>query len=253
MKKKRNKKKNLRAKSGLTLRGKFVIFLTLFIIALTTIITLLLTLPKFTLNQINIDGLVKVKEEEVLNEAKLDLGKNIFLQKYLTAESNIENIKAIKDVTISFKFPDNINISVKEREEIYQIKSNKIFYIIDDQGYLIREVEKKNDLPVISGIEANFINESRLVEIELLKLENINKIYNTTKILNMDGMVTDITLKSVGFDINFASNKKIAHFESINNLMNSMQFVREILRSDEEKNKSGDIYVSEDGARFKSK
>lgn len=253
MKNSKNRKKNLRTKSGLTLKGKIVVFSVLFILVIATIITLLLTLPQFTLNQINVYGLVKVEEEEILSKANLELGKNIFLQKYFTAEANIENIKIIKDAQVKFKLPDNINISINEREEIYQIEFSNMFYIIDDQGYLLKEVDKKDILPVISGIEAKFENGIRLEESELLKLESINKIYNTTKVLNIDGMVSNINLKTTGFDINFASNKKIAHFESINNLMNSMQFVREILRSDEEKNKSGDIYASEEGARFKSK
>lgn len=253
MRKRRKRRKKIKTKAGLTIRGKIAIFFVLFFIVLTTVVTLLLTLPQFSLKKININNLVKIEEKEILKKADLMLDKNIFLQKYFKVEKDIKTIKAVKNVDIKFNLPDGIDIFIEEREETYQIKSDKKYYIIDDQGYLIKTVEKKNNMPEIIGVKADFENDIRLKADELARLEDINKIFNTAKVLNIDGLITQITLEKIGFNINFASNKKKAHFENINNLMNSMQFVREILCSDEETNKAGDIYATEEGARFKSK
>lgn len=253
MKKKNRRKKKLRTKSGLTIRGKIVIYLTLFTIALITVIVLLLTLPQFSLVKVNINELVKIEEKEILEKANFELGKNIFLQRYFKAEKEILSIKAVKDVDITLKLPDHVNIEIEERKETYQINLDNQYIIIDEQGFLIKRIEEKINIPEIIGVKASFENDIRLDAEELTKLENINKIYNTTKILNIDGLISGIELKNKGFSINFASSKKVAHFENTNNLMNSMQFVREILCLDENKKKSGDIYATEEGARFSPK
>lgn len=246
-------RKRSRRKLGLTLKGKiFLIFSLIFVILLIAII-LLLTLPQFNLKVININELAKIEDKEILDKASLQMDKNIFLQNYLKAEKEILNIKSVKSVSFSIKLPDNINIHIDERKEIYQIKSDNGYSVIDEQGYFLKEVNEKITLPELKGINGNFVDEKRLVKEELEKLEKINKIYNTARVLNIDGLISEIYLKNIGFEIYFASNKKRAYFENTNNLMNSMQFVREILYSSEEKDKSGDIYTTEEGARFRPK
>ncbi len=253
MKRRKKRRRKLKTRVGLTLRGKVVVFFVLFIIVLLTTIILLLTLPQFLLKEVNINNLVKVEEKEILDKANFELDKNIFLQGYIKAEKQIEAIKMVKNVDIRFKLPSTINLDVQERIETYQIKSGDIYSVIDEQGYFLKTMDKKSNIPLITGVQAKFDNEVRLEEEELRNLEDINKIYNTTKILNIDGMISEINLEDKGFSINFASNKKKAHFENTNNLMNSMQFVREILCSEEIRNKSGDIYATEESARFKPK
>ena len=248
----RKKKKRSRRK-GLTLKGKIILSFFLIFLVLLIVVILFLTLPQFNLKQININDLVKIEKDEILNLANLEMDKNIFLQKYLKAEKEILNIKSVKSVNFSIKLPDNINIHIDERKETYQIKQGSEYIVIDEQGYFLKKIEKKTSIPEIIGIKDSFVDEKRLVESELEKLESINKIYNTAKILNIDGLVSEIKLKNIGFEMYFGSNKKRAHFENTNNLMNSMQFVREILYSEEEKKKSGDIYTTEEGARFRPK
>lgn len=240
-----------RSRRGLTLKGKILlVFFLVFLILLITG-TLLLTLPQFKLQQVNINDLVKLEKQQILDIAGFQLDKNIWTQKFGKAEKEIEKLKAVKNATISVKLPDNINIHIEERKETYQLKTEGGYYVIDEQGYLLKKIEKKTKIPEIFGIEANIENDTRLEETELTKLETINKIYNTAKVLNMDGLISEINLESTGFNINFASSKKRAHFENTNSLMNSMQFVREILYSQEEKGIAADIYATEEGARVK--
>ena len=139
----------------------------------------------------------------------------------------------------------------KRRIETYQIKSNNEYYIFDDQGYFLKQVAKKIAIPELIGIELKMEDERRLVLSSLILLENVNKIYSTAKLLNIDGLISKITVKTIGYEVEFGTNKKTAHFENTSNLMNSMQFVREIIYSVEEKSKSGDIYTTDEGARFR--
>lgn len=248
-----SRKRSRRNRKGLTLKGKIVLIFSLVFLVILIVLILLLTLPQFNLKQININDLVKLEKKEILDKSSFQIDKNIFLQNYFKAEKEILDIKSVKNVDFKLKLPDNINIEIEERKEVYQIKDESKYVIIDEQGYLLKRVDKKLILPELIGINSSFINDKRLVESELEKLENINKIYNTAKILNIDGLVSEIKLNNIGFEMYFGSNKKRAHFETINNLMNSMQFVREILYSGEEKNKAGDIYTTEEGARFRPK
>lgn len=246
MSKKRKKKTN---KKNLTLKGKIVSNIFLFILVLTIVLSLLLTLPQFKLEEIKVYDVIKIDEKEIIEKSSFEIDKNIFLQNFVKAEKEIKNIKTVKNVNISLNLPNKINIYIDERIETYQIKAIDGYYVLDEHGYILKKIEKRGKLPEILGIEAKFDDEIRLNASELLKLENINKIYNTAKILNLDGMITEIKLKNIGFEINFGASKKRAHFENINNLMNSMQFVREIVCSTENSNKSGDIYATEEGAR----
>lgn len=247
MSKKRRRNKR---RKGLTLKGKIFIYIFLIISILMLIGIIFLTLPGFQLKDININELVKIEEKDVLDKAGFVIGKNVFKQNYFKAKKEIMEIKAVKNVDIKIVLPNNINIEIEERIETYQIKADKIFYVIDEQGYILKELNKKITLPELLGIEPKF-KENRLETSELILLEDVNKIYNTTKILNIDGLVSSIKVKTLGFELNFASNKKTAHFPNTSNLMNSMQFVREIIYSTEEKNKAGDIYLTEEGARFR--
>lgn len=254
MGRKRNKRKNRkRNKRGLTLKGKILTYIFLLVLIILLILTLFLTLPQFKLKEIKVSNLVKIKEEEILKRADFVLEKNIFRQNYRKAKKDILDIKSVKQVNISMAFPNGINIDIEERKETYQIKSDKSYYILDEQGYFLKKVDKKINIPEIIGIEPQFEDEKRFKKEELKVLEDVNKIFNTAKTLSIDGLIDSITMKKKGFEIYFASSKKRAHFDNTNNLINSMQFVREILYSQEERNKSGDIYTTEEGVRFRPK
>ncbi len=214
---------------------------------------LLLKLPHFDLKKVKVSKLVKIEEKEILEKANFELDKNIFLQNYISAEREIEKIKSVKNADINIEFPNTIRINVEERMETYQIKTDDGYYIIDEQGYMLKKIQKRGNLPELVGIEDKFEDDNRLYSDELTRLEEINKIYNTAKIINLDGLITEIKLKSIGFELNFANNKKRSHFDSTNNLINSMQIVREVVCSTEDANVAGDIYVTDEGVRFKSK
>lgn len=113
----------------------------------------------FDIEEIDIQGLNRLEEKEVLNLLSLGLPQNIFNMNLKEARERIETHPRIKEAVIHRRPPGRIIIRIKEREPIALINQKDSFLGVDASCVLFPLVEplKEIDLPLITGINPSEI------------------------------------------------------------------------------------------------
>ena len=126
----------------------------LFFILLT--ISFLLYTDFFDIEEININGNHHVSKKEILRNANLSVGINLFKFNKNKTEALIERHSLIKNAEITRKYPNKVNIRVLEREvtAIIPFEDGSFIYI-DQEGVVLRKDSLLNtyNSPLITGLE----------------------------------------------------------------------------------------------------
>ena len=203
--------------------------------------------PIFNISKIEVYGNNKVSSDTVTSLSKLKKGENIFKFN----NSIIQNIKEnqyIDEVKVKRKLPGTIQIYITEREVKYQVKLINSYAYIDKNGYILEVSSKETDVPIIVGFkttENELINKNRMETKDLEVLNNILKITDSAKAIDIEKIITEINIENENNYCIFikGQNKKI-YIGDANNLTNKMLYVKKIL--EEEKDHSGTGYVNGD-------
>ncbi len=155
------------------------------------LLTLIILLPAFRLDHIEVTGTSDLAEEDIKNIISLETGRHAFLDlgpefkkifsfrygdietKLLRAYPELATAKA------SFSWPSGILISLQERVETACIRNGLRYALVDREGYIIRLVEEEPDyLPIIEGMTRfeELIPGSQLNEDELDMLTTATEI-----------------------------------------------------------------------------
>lgn len=243
-KRKKSKKKKI---------NKKVIGFFSIIILIAIIVVLALTAPIFNITDITVNGNNQVSTNMIINLSGLRKGENIF-KFNSTVEQKIKENTYIESVNIKRKLPGTVIISVKERTVKYQINLINSYVYIDKNGYILENSSEKKDVPVIVGLsikEDEMLNEKRLKTDDLEKLNDIIKIIDSTKTINIDNLITEInTENKENYVLYLESKGKKINLGDTSNLTNKMLYVKKILEKEE--GKTGSAFVNGDlSAGFK--
>lgn len=175
----------------------------------------------FSLNKIKIYGYEKVDYVAMQNQLNNLLGQNLLFMDLEEVEDILDENKLISEFTIQKKYPDTININLKEVNFVAKVFKGKKKYFLADNDNLIpfKDYVIDQDLPNIYGKDAEYyFNDFQ----KLLKLNDFN---------------LDIILSYYFFQINrwdlVTNNKKIIKFPSkslkeaikvVNKLLNNKDF-----------------------------
>lgn len=189
----------------------------------------------------------------IINLSGLRKGENIF-KFNSTVEQKIKENTYIESVNTKRKLPGTVIISVKERTVKYQINLINSYVYIDKNGYILENSSEKKDVPVIVGLsikEDEMLNEKRLKTEDLEKLNDIIKIIDSAKTINIDNLITEInTENKENYVLYLESKGKKINLGDTSNLTNKMLYVKKILEKEE--GKTGSAFVNGDlSAGFK--
>lgn len=243
-KRKKSKKKKINKK----VIGCFSI-----IILIAIIIVLALTAPIFNITDITVNGNNQVSTNMIINLSGLRKGENIFKFNN-TVKQKIKENTYIESVNVKRKLPGTVIISVEERTVKYQINLINSYVYIDKNGYILENSSEKKDVPVIVGLaikEEEMLNEKRLKIEDLEKLNDIIKIIDSAKTINIDNLITEInTENKENYVLYLESKGKKINIGDTSNLTNKMLYVQKILEKEE--GKTGSAFVNGDlSAGFK--
>lgn len=236
MKKSKNNQKDIKSK-----------FLSVVIILLMLSFFIFLFCSSiFNLEKVEISGNLKLKNEEIKKESRLVDNKNIFLQNLLLAKRNLLKNPRIFKVNIKRKLPNIIEVKIVERRELYEISKPEGYYILDNQGFVLRKENVKQNLITLKGIEENLAVNRRISESNFIKLEEINKIYDMAVSLNFDTVISGINVEDIknrNINIEMDGENKVAYMKTGSDIRKNMLMIKEILSY--EKEKKGDIIIPE--------
>lgn len=152
-----------------------------FIIAITIIVILIgfsLKSDFFNINKINIKGNLNISKEKLLHTSAIISGENIFRVSTKNAEKNILELPYTKSVEVKRKLPREIDIEVVEREEKLLVKNISMYYVIDEEGFILNQFDSNNkDLPVVLGLKTDKIDigDNLFANLDLQEFEDFIK------------------------------------------------------------------------------
>lgn len=196
---------------------RLIFLLTLFFLLILLIVYF--QSPLSHIKEINVKGNNLLSENEIVNSSGIMVDDHLWK---INKDESIENIKKhpeIKDVTISIQFPNSINISVEEYEQIALFfHENQYFPIIETGEVLMRKPTKNFNAPIL----VNFDQDEILADL-ISQLKKIpSEIFHSISEIHYQPKETDIyhiyLFMDEGYEITATIPTfvdKIVHYPSI--------------------------------------
>jgi len=207
------------------------IFLNLIMIMSITIILTSFALHSklFNIENITIKGSKKIPREKILHTIGFNKGENIFRIRIKEAEEKLSKLSYVDEVKIRRIFPREVEIDILERKDRVLIKHISMYYIINEEGYVLRETDSNLEaLPIVLGLKTDRIElgENLFSKLELETFEDFIK----------ESHRLDILIKMAIIDMNRVEDMKITlkdgisvAFGPMNNVKYKLRLLKEIL------------------------
>ena len=229
-------------------RIKFILKIFLLLCVITGIIVFAFTSPIFNIKDIKVINNSQITSENIISLSGIKTGENLFKFSSIKAQNGIKENPYIESVKVNRKFPNTIEIDVKERTATYSVDFLGKYAYINNQGYILEISEDSKNMTKILGIttpEDQIAAGNRLNEEDLEKLEDVLKMTAVMTENNLNDKVTSIDIKDKNeYIIYLEEEQKTVHIGDSSNLNNKILYILAILEA--EKGKKGDIYVNGD-------
>ncbi|EHL16201.1 cell division protein FtsQ/DivIB [Peptoanaerobacter stomatis] len=187
---------------------------------------------RYSVNKITVLGQTNLTKDKILELAKIDMNKNIYIMNIKTIEKNLVVNNYIQSATVRRKFPQEITISIVERIPVASIPVTSGYVIIDENATAISIVqdEKSVKKPIISGISISNIKLKDTIPVkDKDTLENILKIVHLISSLDLLNNISYIDLKNYD-DISMTTNTGIlVRFGNTNDMQYKVKVLNKIL------------------------
>ena len=237
-------------------KKNFKIFKYVFLLSaiLAAIICFMLS-PVFNITEIKVEGNNRVLKEEIISLSQIIVGENIYKLNKNNVVNNIKQNAYIESVDIKRKLPGILEINIKERQATYMLEYVNSYAYINNQGYMLEITDQKIERPVIVGVSTssdNIKSGNRLVDDDLVKLENVLKIMEAASSNEIERLITkiDISDKS-NFVLYMDTEGKIVRLGDINDISTKMLHIKTIL--EKEVGIEGEIIVNSVSEEGKSR
>ena len=147
------------------------------VLVLAVVTTIALMLPVFNVVEVYCEGNSEVKTEDIITAAKLETGKNIFLENLGRARRSVESITNIKSAEIRRVFPNKICISVSERVPFAYVPSNGGVALVSEEGIVLK---------VSDGGEAAMISDAKTPKFDTAQTDGEKSDSSKTNDKNSD-------------------------------------------------------------------
>lgn len=181
---------NLVNKSRLIRRRRVFFIRRIVFIFLLFIIFLLVFMnsPIFDIKNLNVIGNKMLSEDYVREELNGIFHKNIFFDFMKVKSNSLNENKYIESVKYVKKYPNTINVVIKERNVDYYIYSNGSYYIFDRESRLIDILDSKPNIDIVEIKGIKIFPELKLDQNlfqkgsrEIQWMENLGELFNLNK------------------------------------------------------------------------
>lgn len=125
-----------------------------------------LTSDFFAIQKILVENNKYYTAEQIISIAKSKTGDNLFQVSTSNMKDKLLKDPYIKNVKVSRRIPDKILITVEERKENAAIPFGDDYIIIDKEGMILRETDKKPALTLLSGMTLSNIEPGTPLKVE---------------------------------------------------------------------------------------
>ena len=129
---------------------------------------LLMTLPIWQTEKIQIEGCRILPFDEVKKYIKIPLGENIFLADFSKTKILLSSLPIVQKVEIKRRLPSTVVVRIFERKEMAVLIISGNSMLIDSKGGILNPPERSDlhlilpdisDLPVIEGLSSDLIDQ----------------------------------------------------------------------------------------------
>ena len=164
---------------------------------------------------------------------------------------SIENIKMnayIEDVVIKRKFPNEVEILVKERVPKYMLQFADSYAYINNQGYILEISNQKLEIPILIGITTDLSNiksGNRINTQDLKKMDMVINIFETASINEIGHLITKIDISDDrNYTLILESEGKTVYLGDCSELNTRILYLKSIL--EQEQGISGELFLDVD-------
>lgn len=228
------------------------------IVSIIVIIAFIYKAPIFNVKKINITGDKTISENELQEKINGYMGQNIFAINYDEMISKILTNPYIKDVKISKKSYNTLNVVITEGNVSYYIQEGEKFKVISNEGLYVETLDTIEGLNLVQviglkdngkGIGEKIIDDENLCD----NLNDFNPIIKSElselRIEKLDfSNISDIKGYIGNIEINFGDSSNLLNEYDKNGKVNNVGKINKVLNIIEQKNmQKGYIDVSFDG------
>ncbi len=135
----------------------------------------------FTVKTIEVRGLERINEEDIITLSGIEMGSNLFDVNRQEAEELIALHAAVDNVAVNTRPPHKILITVTERDAVAWVPGDDCYYLMDNQGYIFIKRQEYNDyLPLITGLE---LPENLPVGLQLSGIKGLDDAIEVSRVL----------------------------------------------------------------------
>lgn len=150
-------KRKVQAGDGLMVESafkkRFLIFMFVTLVFIVLLYLFMFQSNYFEIKTIKVVGNQILSYNDIKELAMIDYGMNIFKVNPKKIESNLLANPYIRESKVKIQYPDTVEIFIKERQIVAQVKYQKDYLMIDKEGVVIKKDDYNPELPVIEGIK----------------------------------------------------------------------------------------------------
>lgn len=151
------------------------------VVLIITIVIIIILSPIFHIKTINFNGGEKYSQQEIMLKLNINEGDNILMVKGKRFESILKRDPYIESVDIAVKYPNVLNIEIKERKVRGYVPYMGAYLYIDEYGRVLEVSNAYNQkLPIVMGLEFDEFHVG-----EVLKVKNMESFDVVLKTANM--------------------------------------------------------------------
>lgn len=198
------------------------LILGLFVIIIGIIIFIYKS-PIFNLKKINISGLVTLSNESLQEKLKYHIGQNIFTIDYNEIEKELKENPYIKEIKVSKKGINTLNINIKENKIAYYFESDGKIKAIDNEGVIVEELVTMDDRKLIKLIGIDLSNKSvgDKISDDINLPDTLEKFYNIIEVMPQEYVFSQINIEDLNNIVCYVENVEIK-IGDISNLIDKM-------------------------------
>ena len=114
----------------------------------------LMTSPRFSLEQVEIEGQRTRTKEQLLDRAHIKMGVNVFTIDLASVRSAILGDPYVERATLARRLPDTLLVTIEERVPVAIVVIGADAFLVTREGLTFKHLElgDPSDLPVITGL-----------------------------------------------------------------------------------------------------
>jgi cell division protein FtsQ len=143
------------------------------------------TTKYLAVSSVNITGANHASKKEVLEAVGIGAGQNILSFSAKGAEEKLKKSPWIFSASVKRRYPGTVDIFIQERVPAALVRMDELF-LMDESGIIFKKASREDamDLPVITGLNADFMSSGGLQEgfMDLLGVLRTRKGFNAQAI-----------------------------------------------------------------------